>query len=99
MPSNAPTITRAAHPVIQRFFDISLFFLLFTGFAILAGTGKLDLLSLLFGISALLAKGYFLVRKIDVTLPEQWTTYFTLIYLVFFALDYFLISQTFIGSL
>ncbi|HWY67642.1 MAG TPA: DUF3488 and transglutaminase-like domain-containing protein [Terriglobales bacterium] len=99
MPSNAPTITRAAHPVIQRFFDISLFFLLFTGFAILAGTGKLDLLSLLFGISALLAKGYLLVRKIDVTLPEQWTTYFTLIYLVFFALDYFLISQTFIGSL
>jgi len=99
MSTNAPTITRASHPVIQRFFDISLYFLLFTGFAIMAGTGKLDLLSQIFGLSALLLKGYLLLRKIEVNLPEQWTTYVTLIYLAFFALDYFLISQTFIGAL
>lgn len=99
MSTNAPTMTRAAHPVIQRFFDISLYFLLFTGFAIMAGTGKLDLLSQIFGLSALSFKGYLLVRKVEVNLPEQWTTYFTLIYLGFFALDYFLISQTFIGAL
>lgn len=99
MPSTPTRIAGAAHPVIQRFFEISLYFLLFTGFAILAGTGKLDGLSLIFGVSALLAKGYLLLRRIDVNLPEQWTTYFTLVYLVFFALDYFLISQTFIGSL
>ena len=99
MSSTAPAIARAAHPVIQRFFDISLYLLLFTGFAILAGTGKLDALSLILGTSALLTRGYLLLRRIDVNLPERWTTYFTLIYLVFFALDYFLISQTFIDSL
>jgi len=99
MPSTATPITSAAHPVIQRFFEISLYFLVFTGFAILAGTGKLDGLSLIFGMSALVAKGYLLLRRVDINLPERWTTYFTVIYLVFFALDYFLISQTFIGSL
>lgn len=99
MSSTAPAIARAAHPVIQRFFEVSLYLLVFTGFAILAGTGRLDALSLIFGFSALLAKGYLLLRQIEVNLPERWTTYFTLIYLVFFALDYFLISQTFIGSL
>src|SRR5438477_8848898 len=99
MSSTAPITARAAHPVIQRFFEVSLYFLLFTGFAILAGTGQLDGLSMVLGSLALVAKGYLLVRQIDVTVPEQWTTYFTLIYLVFFALDYFLISQTFIGSL
>src|SRR5689334_20255191 len=99
MSSTAPTIARAAHPVIQRFFDISLYFLLFTGFAILAGTGKLDLLSLVFGLSVLVAKGYLLLRQVEVNLAEQWTTYLTLIYLGFFALDYFLISQSFIGAL
>jgi len=99
MSSNAPTTTPTAHPIIQRFFDISVYFLLFTGFAILAGTGKLDLFSLLFGLSVLSAKGYLLLRRLELSLPEQWTTYFTLIYLGFFALDYFLLSQTFIGSL
>ena len=99
MPSDAPNTTRAAHPTIQRFFDISVYFLLFTGFAILGGTGKLDLFSLIFGLSVLSAKGYLLLRQFDVNLPEQWTTYFTLIYLGFFALDYFLLSQAFIGSL
>ncbi|HWC17519.1 MAG TPA: DUF3488 domain-containing protein, partial [Terriglobales bacterium] len=99
MSSTAPSIARAAHPVIQRFFEISLYFLLFTGFAILGGTGKLDGLSLILGVLALLTKGYLLVRHVDANFPERWTTYFTLIYLVFFALDYFVISQTFIGSL
>jgi len=99
MSSTAPTVARVAHPVIQRFFEVSLYFLLFTGFAILAGTGQLDGLSMVLGSLALVAKGYLLIRQIDVTVPEQWTTYFTLIYLAFFALDYFLISQTFIGSL
>lgn len=99
MSSNAPNTTRTAHPVIQRFFDTSIYFLLFTGFAIIAGTGKLDLFSLIFGLSVVSAKGYLLLRQFEVNLPEQWTTYFTLIYLGFFALDYFLLSQTFIGSL
>ena len=65
----------------------------------LAGTGKLDALSLILGMSALLGKGYLLARQSDAIIPEHWTTYLTLVYVAFFAFDYFLISQTFIGSL
>jgi hypothetical protein len=90
---------RLAHPVIQRFFDVSLYLLLFTGFATLAGTGKLDGISLALGVSALLLKGYFLLRNNEARIPEQWTNYLTLVYVAFFALDYFLISQTFLDSL
>jgi hypothetical protein len=90
---------RAAHPVIQRFFEVSLYLLLFTGFSMLAGTGKLDGSSVLLGLLALLVKGYLLIRQSDVLVPEQWTTYLTLGYLFFFALDYFLISRTFLGAI
>jgi hypothetical protein len=91
--------SRLAHPVIQRFFDVSLYLLLFTGFTMLAGTGKLDWLSVVLCTSALLGKGYLLFRRSEAIIPEQWTTYLTLVYVGFFALDYFLISQTFIGAL
>jgi protein-glutamine gamma-glutamyltransferase len=91
--------TRVAHPVIQRFFEVSLYLLLFTGFAMLAGTSKLDLFSVVLGIGALLLKGSLLIRQIETVVPERWTTYLTLAYVVFFAIDYFLISQTFLGAL
>ena len=96
---NGTSIGPVAHPVIQRFFDISLYFMLFTGFASLAGTGKLDGVSVVLGVCALLLKGYLLVRRDDPAIPERWTSYITLIYIVFFPIDYFLISQTFIDSL
>src|SRR5579872_3090834 len=90
---------RMAHPVIQRFFEISLYLLLFTGFGMLAGTGKLDLLSLILGLMALLAKGVLLIRHSDFNIPARLTSYVTLFYVGFFALDYFLISQAFISAL
>lgn len=99
MSSAAPTLARSAHPVIQRFFDISLYLLLLTGFAMLAGTGKLDVFSQLAGVAAFLGKGYLLLRRSEARVPEQWTTYLTFLYTAFFALDYFLISQSFISSL
>ena len=99
MSSTAPAVARTAHPVIQRFFEVSLYLLLLTGFAMLAGTGKLDLSSLVLGIVALAVKGYLLLRQSDARIPERWTTYITLLYSAFFALDYFSISQTFIVAL
>ncbi len=99
MPSPAQPGIRAVHPVIQRFFEVSLYLLLFTGFAMLAGTGKLDAVSVLIVLSAMLGKGALLMRGSDARIPEEWTNYLTLTYVVFFAVDYFAISQTFIGSL
>lgn len=91
--------TRLAHPVIQRFFEVSLYFMLFTGFAALAGTGKLDASSILIGLFALLVKGFLLIRRSSVLIPERWTNYLTLGYLFFFALDYFLLSRAFLGAI
>src|SRR5207302_8040998 len=99
MAATVQSVTRLAHPTIQRFFEVSLYLLLFTGFAMLAGTSKLDAFSLVLGLCALLVKGYLLVRRNDAAVPEQWTTYLTLAYVIFFALDYFLISQTFLDAL
>src|SRR5690242_16703632 len=90
---------RIAHPVIQRFFEISLYFMLFTGFAALAGTGKLDGAAVLLGLFALLVKGFLLIRRSSVLIPERWTNYLTLGYLFFFAFDYFLLSRSFLGSI
>lgn len=90
---------RIAHPVIQRFFEISLYFMLFTGFAALAGTGKLDGSSVLIGLFALLVRGFLLIRRSSVLIPERWTNYLTIGYLFFFALDYFLLSRSFLGAI
>ena len=99
MPAVSPTDARSAHPVIQRFFEISLYLLLFTGFSMLAGTGKLDGSAVLFGLLALLVKGVVLIRQSDAAIPEQWTSYLTLGYLAFFAVDYFVLSRSFLGAI
>jgi hypothetical protein len=50
----AATLTsRHAPPEIERLFQTSLFLLVVTGFATLLGTGKLDLISVIFVLTAL----------------------------------------------
>ncbi|HVH86285.1 MAG TPA: DUF3488 and transglutaminase-like domain-containing protein [Terriglobales bacterium] len=99
MPLANSSEARSAHPVIQRFFEISLYLLLFTGFSMLAGTGKLDGSSVLLGLFALVVRGYMLIRQSDVLIPEHWTNYLTLGYLFFFAVDYFFLSRNFLGAI
>src|SRR5579884_1338054 len=99
MASSSSVQMRLAHPVIQRFFEISLYFMLFTGFAALAGTGKLDGISVLIGLFALVVKGFLLIRRSAVLIPERWTNYLTLGYLFFFAFDYFLVSRSFLAAI
>ncbi|HVH87856.1 MAG TPA: hypothetical protein VM912_14100, partial [Terriglobales bacterium] len=87
MPLASSSEARSAHPVIQRFFEISLYLLLFTGFSMLAGTGKLDLPSLAIVAPALLVRGLHLVRGRAVMISERWTTYLTVFYFAFYGLD------------
>ncbi len=82
----------------EKFFQTSLYLLLVTGFAALAGTGKLDLPSLAIVAPALLVRGLHLTRGRTVMISERWTTYLTLFYFAFYGLDYFLISQSFINA-
>jgi hypothetical protein len=82
----------------ERFFQGSLYVLLVMGFAALAGTGKLDFLSVALGGSALALRGYHLLKRQNVAMPERWTSYLTIFYLGFYLLDYFFITQGFVNA-
>ena len=94
IPRSAPSFKHA----IDRFFDISLYLLIVTGFATLASTGRLDTLSVITGWSALIVRGYLLVRDRKVVIPERWTSYLTIVYALFYAADYFLLSDSFVTA-
>ena len=83
---------------IERYFQISLFLLLITGFVTLAGTGKLDLFSVVFVLGALGVRAVQLARQKQFVIPERWTTAFTLVYVLVYAVDYFLVSRDFVNA-
>jgi hypothetical protein len=98
MPS---TITSARVPLpaaVQRYFEVALYLLVFTGFGTLASTGGLDTLTVLLVSTALLFRGYLLATRRVLLIPERWTAALTLGYAGFYLLDYFLISGAFLGT-
>ena len=98
MPGNPQIgeITLAA--AIRRYFDVGLYLLIFTGFATLASTGRLDIPTVLLVSLALLFRGYFLARRWHVLLSERWTNLLTIACVGFFIADEFLISRTFLSA-
>ena len=91
-------IPRDTRSAVERYFEIWLFLSVLTGFVTLASTGKLDLLSLLFVGAALAFRGYLLAKRENLVLSEQWTTWLTLGYVLFYLADFFFISRTFVGA-
>ncbi len=83
---------------IERYFEVSLYLLVATGFATLAGTGRLDGLALVMVTSALLLRGYLLLRGIKLAIPERWTSAFTILYVLFYAADYYFLSGAFVPA-
>jgi protein-glutamine gamma-glutamyltransferase len=84
---------------IGRYFDVSLFFLVLIGFGTLASTGALELATVLLVGAAFLVRGYLLATRRTFLIPLRWTNYLTLIYVVFYLADYFLLSGSFIAAL
>lgn len=85
-------------PIVERYFQVSLYLLIVTGFVTLSSTGKLDPLSLLFVAIALIARAYLLLKKREFKIPERWTTYFTLIYVLVFVADLFMVSGDYVTA-
>ena len=83
---------------IDRFFNVSLFLLVLSGFGALASTGGLDLTAVTIVCFALVLRGYQLVTHREFVIPERWTTYLTLIYAAVYVADYFLLSRSFLTS-
>jgi protein-glutamine gamma-glutamyltransferase len=99
MPSSASSQT--ANPLsvaIERYFEVALYLLVFVGFGTLASTGGLDVLAVLLVSGALLFRGYALVSRRTVLIPDRWTTPLTVAYALFYLADYFVISRTFLYS-
>lgn len=83
---------------IERYFQVSLFLLLITGFVTLAGTGKLDPVSMVFVLGALAIRAVHIFQRKQFVIPERWTTAFTLVYVLVYAVDYFFISRDFVSA-
>jgi hypothetical protein len=83
---------------VQRYFEVALYLLVFTGFGTLASTGGLDTATVLLVSTALLFRGYLLATRRVLLIPERWTTVLTLGYAGFYLVDYFLISGAFLGT-
>src|SRR5579859_560761 len=81
---------------IERYFEVSLFLLVIIGFTTIAGTGKLDLLSVVLVGGALAYRAVLLVRDKTPQIPDVWTTWLTLIYIVFYGADFLFLSRSFV---
>ena len=83
---------------IQRYFDVSLYLLVFTGFATLASTGALDFPAIVLVGMALFLRGYFLTTKRAVVLPDRATNFLTVGYIAFYVVDYVVLSRSFLSA-
>ena len=92
-----PTTTRLAN-ALQRYFEIALYLLVFTGFGTLVATGGLSIVTALVVTAALLVRGYLLLARRPWLIPESWTAWLTLGYVAFYLADYFLISGGFLDA-
>jgi transglutaminase-like putative cysteine protease len=94
--ASSTTITLSA--AIERYFQVSLYLLVLTGFGTLAGTGAVDAPTVVLVGIALLLRGYLLSRRSDYQMPTRWTNYLTLAYVVFFLADYTMLSRSFLTA-
>src|SRR5271170_479248 len=83
---------------INKYFELSLYLLVLMGFGALASTGGLGLPAMLVVGAALAFRGYLLAERRQVVISESWTTPLTLAYFAFYALDYFLLSRSFLTA-
>jgi len=83
---------------IERYFNLALYLLVLSGFGTLASSGQLDLPAVVFVTSALLFRGYLLLTQHHFVIPEAFTSYLTLIYVLVYFADYFFLSGTFLTA-
>jgi protein-glutamine gamma-glutamyltransferase len=94
----APDRSVTLQSAIQRYFEVSLYLLVLTGFGTLASTGTLDLPTVALVSMVLFVRGFLLAKRIPAVIPERWTSYLTIVYVAFYLFDYFFLSRSFVTS-
>jgi transglutaminase-like putative cysteine protease len=84
--------------VIDHYFELALYLLVVAGFATLASTGGLDLPSMILTGVALAVRGFQLAKRRQFVISERWTTPLSFAYFIFFAIDYFVFSRSFLPA-
>jgi hypothetical protein len=95
-PTNSGVIS--VQKAIEHYFELALYLLVLTGFGTLAATGGLDLPSTVMVATALAIRGYFLAKRRNFVISERWTTPLSIAYFIFFAIDYFAVSRSFLSA-
>jgi transglutaminase-like putative cysteine protease len=99
MASAAPTTGIVSLPkAIDHYFELSLYLLVLTGFGALSATGGIDLPAMGLVAAALAVRGYLLAKRRKLVISERWTTPLSIGYFVFFAVDYFAFSRSFMPA-
>ncbi len=98
MPGSETVIDAGRPGSVSRYFDVSLFALILTGFVTLVSTGKLDLLWTAIVSLGLFYRALLLVQNKTRYISERWVSYFSMAYIPFYALDYFVISSSFLTA-
>lgn len=96
--SITPAVKAEPLPVIQRYFEVSLFLLVTTGILALIATGKLDVVTTTATLAALVYKGWGIARGRGPELTHRNATAFVLGYFVFFPVDLWVFSRDLAAS-
>ena len=83
---------------INKYFELSIYMLVLLGFGTVASTGTLDLPTIVVVGAALAFRGFLLARGRRIVIPQKWTTPLSVLYFVFYAVDYLLLSRSFLTA-
>src|ERR1700691_4072820 len=93
-----PPVASATATQVDRFFELSLLGLLGSGFLAVAGSGYLDLPTLVLTSAALIIRALMVADVVHFDPPPIVITVLTLAYIGFYPIDYFFISLAFIPA-
>src|ERR1700731_2463584 len=94
--TQSPYISIAS--AIDRYFEVSMYLLVLTGFGTIASTGGLDLVTIALVGTALAYRGFLLTQRKNLVISERWTTPLTIAFFAFYVFDYVQLSHSFLTA-
>lgn len=98
MAQAAPALNSAAPAGVERFYQVCLLGMLASGYCAVLGSQALDWPTALLAGAALLLRAAQLAGWAHFHIPDRWVTLATILYIAFFAADYFLLSRDFLAA-